>query len=119
MKHELAKQLKEAGYPQSERGEVYLWVSEKHYFENKKPVYRPANWKRMFTKATKTFVNEWIYIPTLSELIDACGEDFGRLRKIPHLWIADAHERLQPLSPFGATPEEAVAKLWLELNTKP
>lgn len=57
---------------------------------------------------------EWID-PTLSELIEACGEDadfklqyFHNIKK----WVAEMKGKLGT----GYPPEEAVAKLWLELN---
>lgn len=74
--------------------------------------------------------------PTLSELIEACGEHFGELQQIKPFedelyckncnnkrliefgakfnWIASF--RRFPLSVQGQTPEEAVANLWLELK---
>lgn len=66
------------------------------------------------------------YVPTLSELIDACGPDFVALvRWEVNLWTASNCERDTPMvhrgmeiKTEGSTPEEAVANLWLELNKK-
>jgi hypothetical protein len=68
--------------------------------------------------------NDGIHIPTLSELIEACGEDFdylmlmGRQRK--ERWCAHSHVQPVPegdyINGYGKTPEEAVARLWLALN---
>lgn len=57
--------------------------------------------------------------PTLSELIEACGKDFSSLLK--HEWDGswDACSSPRELMARAETPEEAVAKLWLELNTPP
>jgi hypothetical protein len=55
-------------------------------------------------------------LPTLSTLIEACGENFRALGREPDCWVAceyvsgrgewtNAHE--------GETPEDAVAQLWL------
>ena len=61
---------------------------------------------------------------TLSELIEACGEDFYCLM-VPmqahnfgtkRIWHASSLHK--GLGMDGETPEEAVAKLWLELNKK-
>ena len=62
---------------------------------------------------------EYLPAPTLSELIEACGEDFDRLilrsPTINPFWEAynlkDERER-------GKTPEESVARLWLGINKK-
>jgi hypothetical protein len=74
--------------------------------------------------------NKDLMIPTLSELIEACGkyivlrqEDFG--------WIAyhdnspfkncvglNAIDVFMTDSASGDTPEEAVARLWIETNKK-
>lgn len=66
--------------------------------------------------------------PTLSELIEACGDAFDSLVRVAitdHLgggniikWRAQARD---PQTPDGraSTPEEAVARLWLSLNKKP
>ena len=56
--------------------------------------------------------------PTLSELIEACGEGFYGLEKTTdgtNMWEAQTI-KITPLVYLGKTPEEAVAKLWLELN---
>jgi hypothetical protein len=56
--------------------------------------------------------------PNLSELIEACGEGFGSLELDlnPKEWIAHPRETNDVFS--GSTPEEAVARLWLLLNQK-
>ena len=58
------------------------------------------------------------YIPTLSELNEACGDGFESLRRNRKgLWIARGinihHKTIQDNS-----PEIAVSKLWLKLNSK-
>jgi len=57
------------------------------------------------------------HCPTLSELIEACGDGFGKLEKHrPNIgWGAYADNGIDE---FGLTPEEAVARLWLALNKK-
>ena len=54
--------------------------------------------------------------PTLSELIEACGDRFGCLAKKEDGWYACPfpHDKLS--DGIDKTPEEAVANLWLELN---
>jgi len=96
MNYELALQLKNAGFP-----------------------------KMRFTTFTATGSDEVILTegPTLSELIEACGDRFDELTKIGHenpRWSAFAYsweERVWGIEVGrGATKEEAVAKLWLALN---
>jgi len=111
--YELAKKLKDAGFPQTGNGS-YL---EGNVEEDEGGVITTNS----------------VYTPTLSELIEACGDRFYGLVRREHdydkwsastsTWTADAairHERYikQDLfcSATGETKEEAVANLWLELN---
>lgn len=63
-----------------------------------------------------------VYCPTLSELIEACGDDFDRLElntdsdTQEKYWFASVLSLDEGRT--GSTPEEAVANLWLELNKK-
>lgn len=95
MTYELAKQLKDAGYK----------LKLSHGPDDLRGVIR---------------VDEtWYLIPSLSELIEACGDRFVILTRIDRFgqsveqWIAIGthHEERK-----GFTPEEAVAHLWLALN---
>ena len=85
MNYELAKQLKEAGFPQHKPNCV-----DKDQWE--------------------------YYSPSLSELIEACGEEYRMMKySVEHLgWFAGGYKE----EGFGQTPTEAVANLWLELNKK-
>jgi hypothetical protein len=64
--------------------------------------------------------SETLPMPTLSELINACGEDFISLIHPPIVgaWEAYAQPVDDSIDSVGSTPEEAVAKLWLSLNKK-
>jgi hypothetical protein len=88
--YELARKLKDAGFPQSE-----------------------------LARAQQQAGYDYVSLPTLSSLIEVCGEGFGALGREPDGWVAcqyvadggewnNAHE--------GETPEDAVARLWLSLN---
>lgn len=62
-----------------------------------------------------------VSIPTLNELIKACGETFGGLEHSPHEPRNKfrAYTQLPDTrSGYGETPTEAVARLWLVLNKK-
>jgi hypothetical protein len=109
MTYELAKKLKEAGFTFKE------WYLEEHCGKSSE-----LQWDN----------KDWEY-PTLSELIEACGEEFGELSlcscmPAPHnhacIWDAKAKDEMingehqDKWAGRGDTPEEAVAKLWLALN---
>lgn len=92
MNYELALKLKEAGWPQ-----------------------HPFN---AWCGCGAETIND-PHFPTLSELIEACGEQFLSLEKNPDGWLASSEEDgNMPVGIDGATPEEAVANLWLALNKK-
>ena len=101
MKYILAKQLKDAGFPEGKEGKLIdgedCDVCGYHVY----------------------------YVPTLSELIEACGDEFCELVQSDHykLWIArgdvDWPKKLPSynlLSGEGLTPEEAVANLYIALK---
>ena len=102
--YKLAKQLKEAGLKFQE-------IPEK--------------------KLTDLDGNDY-FAPTLSELIESCGDELWVLRKglfmgkrgwvvgKPSFNLEASAEEPNPFMwethEFGETPEEAVARLWLKLN---
>lgn len=91
MTYELAKKLKDAGFPQKDGAPRDRYISDH-------PLHK------------------YCYTPTLSELIEACGGQFGALRLgAEHKWLAWGDEGIEE---WGNTPSEAVANLWLELNKK-
>jgi len=66
-----------------------------------------------------------VYLPTLEELIEACGKDFRFLIHEKDVrsrseWRAGGGRNvwLEDNENWGKTPTEAVARLWLELNKK-
>jgi hypothetical protein len=87
---QLARQLRDAGFPQSE-----------------------------LARAQRQAGYDYVCMHALATLIEACGEDFGALRRDADCWVAceyisergrwgNVHE--------GLSPEDAVARLWLSLN---
>ena len=93
MGYELAKQLKDAGLHQAGNGS---WIGPPD-----KLVWRGS---------------DRIYVPTLEELLEACGDMFGGLdrQSAPEpLWTAFSSKRDHRV--IGSTPAEAVARLWLAL----
>lgn len=69
----------------------------------------------------------WVKVPTISELIAACGDGFTCLKKFAGFWRAHSSEYSEHLYDNyiggykyfdGFSAEEAVARLWLALNEK-
>jgi hypothetical protein len=92
--YELAKKLKEAGFPET---------TEQH------AGYTEEGARIMLQKRV-----DFVYPPTLSELIEACGDACFKVYCMPGRYVVarEASEAMEERS----TPEEAVANLWLELN---
>jgi len=115
MNYELTLQLKKAGFPQEGMGSV-IWEDVKATEEEK------------LNDAIEDTKKYEAYLPTLSELIEACGDKFEYLEFIidggldgkVKLWWAYARKSIIPeaYERGGSTPEEAVANLWLALNKK-
>lgn len=112
MDYELCKKLKENGFPQDGNG---MWW-------NRSVELAMSNLKLEVSEA---------YVPTLDELIEACGDEIA-LFKMGNQWTAVKHAGIEKalnwmgvnvhLTEFdakGSTPSEAVANLWLKLNSKP
>lgn len=100
MNYELAKRLKEAGFPQE--GERWLCSEGQPY-----------------PYARETMCNgESAYLPTLEELIEACGDGFSHLGKASSdIWGCWDNADIGGGNGYmGNSPSEAVASLWLALN---
>ena len=104
MTYELCKQLKDAGFPQIIRIQTSYY---KNNGEEQHPSYSVDG-------------GDCIVNPTFSELIKECGEKFYALnfnRGFKIKWMAEGVLSDDTIIGEAArTPEEAVAKLWLELN---
>lgn len=97
MTYPLAKELKDAGFYQGLGSYIHI---EGDILETVRLPMHP----------------EYAYIPTLSELIEACEGEFLSLARFGSTWQAFRHDSHEPT--HGSTPEEAVARLWLALNKK-
>jgi len=103
MTYETAKKLKDAGFEQEGLG---LLMNGNVYALG-------------FSEPTGD-----MYYPTLSELIEACGDEFDLLEKREIAYFAfgsSKNSRMMKIHPYrgsGATPEEALTNLWLALNEK-
>ncbi len=99
---ELAKQLKDAGFPMKMADAT---TSSETIF-----VY-PSDG-----------AHNYIY-PTLSELIEACGDKLYNIStqlndSSKGIWATNWSYEMMEGDSYGSTPEEAVARLYLALNKK-
>lgn len=108
MNYELAKKLKDAGFPQ--RGSSFIFLHKNGQEQIRMSLSDPIEFKK----------DGGVYGPTLSELIEACGLRFAELKKFSEknytaicyaIKVGDTTMMCE-----GSTPEEAVAQLWLALN---
>lgn len=107
MNYELAKELKDAGFPQKSR-----------FKGGRVPVDQKAEIGTVGWRMADPKTDEWTYIPTLSELTEACGLNIA-LQKEEGKCIAQRYgEGKERVSAEGATLEEATTMLWLALNKK-
>ena len=109
MNYELAKKLKEAGFPQFPIAGSGMFIDGKVEYSN------DGEWQGNIEPPLK--------VPSLSELIEACGDRFGGLEKQQKDWFCYSIQsrylqiKSSPVA-IGYTPEEAVVYLWLTLNKK-
>lgn len=76
---------------------------------------KPDNWQELaFTVNLDT--KERFYMPSLSHLIEACGEKFGVLERFQDGTFGAYIPRDCGINGLGKTPQEAVAKLWLTIQ---
>ena len=117
MNYELCKKLKDAGFPQNKPSkrcdrDVRSWFIDDSKFCEDGGYMTRGGIKRA-------------YVPTLSELIEACGEEFmltneggvweawqGAESNVVRMGEAGAKHRCE-----GSSPEEAVANLWLAIKS--
>lgn len=121
---ELAKKLKDAGFIEPLKARVYSRI---YLFNKIGRCWVLGDREDLRIEQGKFFkskydLENYLYIPTLSELVRACGEKF-QLTKWKDSWTASEEiyyddAGYQDRIGQGSTPEEAVANLWLELNKK-
>ena len=93
--YKLALELKKAGFPQ---GDISSLPQERYWIKE-----------------------EVCYIPTLSELIEVCGKEFICLERLGEgedfEWFTEESVKDDYKRHYGKTPEEAVANLYIKLNS--
>ena len=109
--YELALALKNAGFPQ--KGVNWIWRDDSGKWIEELEENLPDDLEELKE-------NKNLYVPTLSELIEACGDRFECLSKVEDQWWVDERGGFfsngETATYGGSTPEEAVAELWLALN---
>ena len=148
MNYKLAKQLKDAGFPQELDKESSVYYKDKLYIFTGGGHLEAGRGQEYFLYeygfaccdddglANEGFLSvyaddkELVKVPTLSELIEECGEEFNSLHKEGRLWCACGiiknvkickecgHSKNSHFDEYGKTPWIAVAKLHLKLNEK-
>ncbi len=103
MNYSLAKELKEAGFPQEIKDGSFYWTCT--------IVMRRFCWGG---EGEDKPYGEYALDPTLEELIEACGEDINRITQWAKEW--GAYSDTKRIGATGTTPTEAVARLWLALT---
>lgn len=110
MNYELAKKLKEAGFPQDINISFDVGIDPKG---EKAGIVFP--WKSKEGKTGFFTRTDFCRTPSLSEIIESCGDRFHFLSKDKDTWRAVAGVKF---AVTGKNPIEAVANLWLAINTK-
>lgn len=117
MKRELAIELKAAGFPLSTK-----LAGHKFYPDANNDRFSTVERKHGVVMTGDDVQNrlqdikDGYYCPPLAELIEACGDRFGRLYIEKTIWTAES--KFPATYAIADTPEEAVAKLWLALRKR-
>ncbi len=130
MTYELAKQLKDAGYSQELTNGQWAYFTDKYghteselhlmHNDNDEGCFCGNDYSHRYFDYGEA---HWTKVPTLSELIEACGRGFQRLDRHnlvanPDTFWAFSSKSDDARFGHGDTPEEAVANLYLALNGK-
>lgn len=118
MNYELALKLKDAGFPQMGDGFALVVDNPAPFEDEVDATVSVIPWCQYVLCPSETY-GPTIYSPTLSELIEACGEGDFQLRRTK-MWHAVIQKGDMPSHDWqhGESPEEAVSMLWLSLNKK-
>jgi len=117
MNRELVKELKAAGFP------IRVYQVGHRFF----PHENSPGWSDLSREHGVTITNyelqdrlqdikDGYYCPSLSDLIEACGDSFARLFIEKDIWTAESKNAEKYAVAHSA--EEAVAALWLALRKK-
>lgn len=119
MNYALAKKLKDSGFPQNKSQWILYTIDSPSAEINNKDYFCLRN-----ADLGTLPVSEILAAPTLSELIEFCGDNIEYLRRVKHpktgklsYWHVETYHINESWEVGnGKTPEEAVSNLWLKLN---
>ena len=118
MTYELCEKLKEVGFPQNFR---YGYNRDVFYRGIRTP-FRAIQEAKYEDGMLIEYMRECVIIPSLSELILACGEKFECLYRIVNQDLSIKYWKCHAFGfsdiPSGADPEIAVANLFIKINEK-
>jgi hypothetical protein len=108
----LAHELKKAGFTQSAANNARYFVNE-HLMINREDAVHMWHADKEKKDWELKVEEELVYCPTLSELIEGCSLPFVLSSETTGRWHAKDVVLDEPAIGEGATPVEAVARLWL------
>lgn len=128
MNYKLALSLKDAGFPQMDAGNTRFIMPKDILWQNELDGPICINSNQIWNEDNYS-EQDCAYLPSLEELIEACGEGFFGLEKVQNymvdgnkVWDKGWQALPFPLdyskAEFAQTSIEAVANLWLALNAK-
>lgn len=115
--YELAKRLKEAGFP----------YKEESYKEIYPPGVEMIPGNYIGAGMSTVVAQGQVRLPVFTELVRACGDRLGSLHNEKSsaidgnkwwAWEDESYGEPKGKEGLGSSPEEAVAELWLALNRK-
>ena len=115
MIRKLARELKAAGFP------IHVYQTGHKFYPNESNTFWTDTARQHGVTITNYELQNHLqdiknghYCPALPDLIEACGDRFGRLFVEKDIWTAES--RTSQTRAIGHSPEEAVARLWLALR---
>ena len=114
MNYELAKELWDNGYI------FKRWDRVGNFELDSSGMFGVERETKLCVIRDELFEHIWYLVPTLTELIEALGNNFYQLEKTPvSNWKAvGTNNGLEYIEVEALTSIEAVARLWLSLNKK-
>jgi hypothetical protein len=111
----LAQELKLAGFSQSSSPEAVYALTDDLRIRRE---HAPHMWYGSKHKAglSLQLENEAVYVPTLSDLLIACGKPLQLACEEGGDWQASAALPAGRLVGEGGTAEEALSRLWLQMR---
>jgi hypothetical protein len=113
----LAQQLKHAGITQRTGANARYFLNE-HLMINRENAIHMWYADKAKQGWDLKLEEELVYCPTVSELIEGCGVPFALSSEVAGHWSAKHVLLGNTLIGEGATPTEAIARLWLAIHAK-